>query len=72
MNNCCGEGGTMKKMMLVLIVVLTLGMVGKGLYTALATFDHNQTVATGCTLADAYPGEMPATVMEPCTAYILF
>ena len=62
----------MKKIILVLMVVLTLGMVGKGLYTALAKFDTNQDVAMGYTLADAYPWEMPATVMEPCTAYMLF
>ena len=62
----------MKKMILVLMVILTLGMVGKGLYTALAKLDTNQDVAMGYTLADAYPCEMPATVMDPCTAYRLF
>jgi len=61
----------MKKTIVVLMVVLTLGMVGKGIYTALAKLDTNQNVAMGCTLADAYPCEMPAAVMEPCTAYTL-
>jgi len=61
----------MKKMILVLMVVITLGMVGKGMYTALAKLDTAQDVAMGCTLADAYPCELPATVMEPCTAYTL-
>jgi hypothetical protein len=61
----------MKKIILVLMVVMALGMIGKGLYTAVATFDNTQTAAKGCTLADAYPCEMPATVMEPCTAYTL-
>ena len=62
----------MKKMILVLMVVLTLGMVGKGIYTALATLDTAQKAARGCTMADAYPCEMPATVMEPATGYALF
>jgi hypothetical protein len=66
------EGGTMKKMILVLMVVLTLGMIGKGMYTALAKLDTNQDAAIGYTLVDAYPCEMPATVMEPYTAYVLF
>jgi hypothetical protein len=71
MNNSLREGGTMKKMILVLMVVLALGMVGKGLYTALAKLDTAQDVAMGNTLADAYPCAMPATVMEPCTGYTL-
>ena len=62
----------MKKIIVVLMVVLTLGMVGKGIYTALATFDNTRTVAMRCTLADAYPCQMPAAVMVPCTAYMLF
>jgi uncharacterized membrane protein YjgN (DUF898 family) len=72
MNNSLREGGTMKKMILVLMVVLALGMVGKGIYTAWATFDNAKTLAMGCTLTDAYPCQMPATVMEPCTGYTLF
>jgi hypothetical protein len=62
----------MKKIILVLMTILALGMVGKGIFTALATFDNTQTVVMGCTLADAYPCELPAVVMEPCTAYTVF
>jgi len=62
----------MKKIILVLMVVITLGMIGKGMYTALAKLDAAQDVAIGYTVVDAYPCEMPATVMEPCTAYTFF
>ena len=62
----------MKKMILVLMVVLALGMVGKGLYTALAKLDTNQDVAMGYALVDPYPCEMPATVVDPATGYALF
>jgi predicted transporter len=66
------EGGTMKKIILVLMVVLTLGMVGKGIYTALAKLDTAQDVAMECTLADAYPCEMPVLTIDPCTDCAMF
>ena len=70
-NNSLREDGTMKKIILVLMVVFALGMVGKGLYVALAKLDTNQDVALANTVVDAYPCEMPAIVMEPCTGYAL-
>ena len=57
----------MKKMILVLMVVMTLGMIGAGLYTALATFDISQSATMAFTPADAYPCGMPNLVIEPCT-----
>ncbi len=62
----------MKKMILVLMVVLTLGMVGKGIYIALAKLDTAQDVAMGYTLADAYLFEMPVLTIDPCTDCAMF
>ena len=62
----------MKKMILVLMAVIALGMIGEGLYTALATFDIGQSATTAFTPADAYPYELPVFAIDPCTNYAMF
>ena len=62
----------MKKIILVLMVVIALGMIGEGLYTALATFDIGQSATTAFTPADAYPCGMPNLVIDPCTDGAIF
>ena len=57
----------MKKIIMVLMVLIALGMIGAGLYTALATFDINQSATTAFSLADAYPYELPVFAIDPCT-----
>jgi hypothetical protein len=72
MINRLREGGTMKKIILVLMVVIALGMIGEGLYTAIAELDTNMQTTTAFTPADAYPCGMPNLVIEPCTDGALF
>jgi cell division protein FtsL len=62
----------MKKMILVLMVVIALGMIGEGLYTAIAELDTNVQTTTAYTLADAYSYELPAFAIEPCTNCAMF
>ena len=57
----------MKKIIMVLMVVIALGMIGEGLYTALAKLDVNQEATTAYTMADAYPYELPVFAIDPCT-----
>ena len=62
----------MKKIIMVLMVVIALGMIGEGLYTALATFDIGQSATTAFTPADANPYELPVFAIDPCTNYAMF
>jgi hypothetical protein len=66
------EGGTMKKIALVLMVVIALGMIGEGLYSAVANLDIAQEATTAYTMADAYPSGMPNLVIDPCTHCALY
>lgn len=62
----------MKKILLVLLVVVALGMIGEGLYSAVANLDMSQEAATSYTLTDAYPYGMPNLVIDPCTHCALY
>jgi len=62
----------MKKIIMVLMVVIALGMIGEGLYTALATFDISQSATTSFSMADAYPYELPVFAIDPCIDCAMF
>lgn len=62
----------MKKIIVVLMVVMALGMAGEGLYTALAKIDINQEATAAYTMADAYPYELPVFAIDPRTDCTMF
>lgn len=62
----------MKKLVVILMVVITLGMIGEGLYNALAEFDTNMEAANWYTPVDAYPCELPDLTIDPCTDWAMF
>lgn len=61
----------MKKTIIILIALLSLGMLGGGLYTTLANLDNGETDANDYAAMNPFPYEMPDMVIDPATGFSL-
>jgi hypothetical protein len=61
----------MRKKIMILITLLSLGILGGGLYTALANLDSVEPEMNEYAAMDLFPYEMPDVIMYPGTGYCL-
>ena len=61
----------MKKTIIILIALLSLGMLGGGLYTTLANLNSAEPEMSDYTSMNAFPYEMPDLVIDPATGFSL-
>ena len=61
----------MKKAIIILIALLSLGMLGGGLYTTLANLDTVEPDAKDYAGMTPFPYEMPEIVIDPATGFSL-
>ena len=61
----------MKKTIVILIALLSLGLLGGGLYTTLANLDTVEPEMNEYVAMNPFPYEMPDVVMDPPTGFSL-
>ena len=62
----------MKKTLTILMVLITLSMIGGGLYNTLANLDVIEEEVNEYASMSPFPYEMPDIVMDPAPGYSLF
>ena len=61
----------MKKTLVILMALLSLGLMGGGLYTTLANLDTVEPDANEFAAMNPFPYELPDLVMDPATGFYL-
>jgi hypothetical protein len=61
----------MKKTLIILIALLSLGLLGGGLYTTIANLDTVEPDVNGFAAMNPFPYDMPDVVMDPPTGFSL-
>ena len=61
----------MKKTIIILITLLSLGLLGGGLYNTLAQLDTVESELNGYAAMNPFPYEMPNIVIDPATGFFL-